>query len=200
MNFNFQGALLNSANKDQPTFRDEHLVLAAQGGSSDAFAELERLYSGKLYRTIFGITKNREDAEDAVQDTFMRAYRSLCNFEGRSSFYSWLTRIAINSALMTLRRRPCPEIPFAPLYETGEDFSYHEVKDSSPNPEQIYDQRQRCLSVLRAIKDLEPNLRGAVQIRLMHGCSLKEIAQSLDVSVAAVKARLHRARVRLKAA
>jgi RNA polymerase sigma-70 factor (ECF subfamily) len=176
-------------------------VLAAQSGSSDAFETLERLYSRKLYRTIFGITKNREDAEDALQDTFMRAYRSLCNFEGRSSFYSWLTRIAINSALMTLRRRrSCPEVPFAPLHETEQDLSYHEVKDSSLNPEQIYDQRQRCFSVLRAIKDLEPNLRGAVQIRVMHGCSLKEIAQSLDVSVAAVKARLYRARVRLKAA
>ncbi|HEY5253197.1 MAG TPA: sigma factor, partial [Acidobacteriaceae bacterium] len=80
--------------------RDEQLVSAAKAGSDEAFAELQNLYAQRLYSTIIRITKNHEDAEDALQDTFLRVYLALCSFEGRSSFYSWVTRIAINSALM----------------------------------------------------------------------------------------------------
>lgn len=85
--------------------RDAELVRAAQAGSSAAFAELQRIYSRPLYNTIMRITKNKEDAEDALQDSFLRVFLSLCRFEGRSTFYSWLTRIGVNSALMICRRR-----------------------------------------------------------------------------------------------
>jgi RNA polymerase sigma-70 factor, ECF subfamily len=181
--------------------RDAQLLSAAQAGSSEAFAELQTLYSRHLYNRIVSITKNREDAEDALQDTFLRAYLALCKFEGRSSFCSWLTRIAINSALMVLRkRRSRPEASFDPHYEAGEETLQFEVKDPAPNPEQIYDQRQRCTGMLRAIQKLEPTLRGAIQTRMAHGSSLKEIAQALGISEAAVKARLHRARARLNTA
>lgn len=94
--------------------RDEQLVSAAKAGSDDAFAQLQHLYAPRLYSTIIRITKNHEDAEDVLQDTFLRVHLALCNFEGRSSFYSWVTRIAINSALMALRKRRarprCPSI------------------------------------------------------------------------------------------
>jgi RNA polymerase sigma-70 factor (ECF subfamily) len=187
--------------KERAALRDEQLVSAARAGSSAAFAELQRHYSRHLYSTIVAITKNREDAEDALQDTFLRAYRALGNFEGRSSFYSWLTRIAINSALMLLRkRRGRPEVSFEPANETGDDLLPFEIRDTAANPEQIYDQHQRCAGVLRAIQKLEPSLRRALQIRMEGGSSLKEIARALEISEAAVKTRLHRARVRLSSA
>jgi RNA polymerase sigma-70 factor, ECF subfamily len=193
--------LPNRTMKPLTAQRDAQLMSAVLAGSSDAFAEIQRLYSGHLYSTIVAITRNREDAEDALQDTFLRAYRALPNFEGRSSFYSWLTRIAINSALMLLRkRRARPEVSFDPSFESGEEIPQIEVRDPAPNPEQICDQRQRRAGMLRAIEKLEPRLRGAIQFRMAHGSSLKEIARALDISEAAVKARLYRARARLTAA
>ena len=201
---------MNSADRDMPlnrtikpltAQRDAQLMSAVRAGSPDAFAEIQRLYSGHLYSTIVAITRNREDAEDALQDTFLRAYRALPNFEGRSSFYSWLTRIAINSALMLLRKhRARPEVPFDLPYDIGDEIPQIEIRDLAPNPEQICDQRQRRAGMLRAIQKLEPRLRGALQIRMAQGSSLKEIARVLDISEAAVKARLYRARVRLAAA
>ncbi|MGB6686477.1 MAG: sigma-70 family RNA polymerase sigma factor [Terracidiphilus sp.] len=180
--------------------RDAQLLSEARAGSSAAFAELQNLYSRHLYNRIVAITKNREDAEDALQDTFLRAYLALCKFEGRSSFCSWLTRIAINSALMVLRkRRARPEAPFDPYYELGDEIVQFEIRDPAPNPEQIFDQRQRCSGMMRAIQKLDPTLRGAIQTRMAQGSSLKEIALALGISEAAVKARLHRARARLNA-
>ena len=186
--------------KEAAALRDAELVRAAHAGSSAAFADLQHFYSRPLYNTIVGITKNREDAEDALQDTFLRAYLALRNFEGRSSFYSWLTRIAMNSALMILRkRRARPEVSFEPIYEDGEGDAHFEFKDSAMNPEQIYDQRQRYNNMVSVVQNLEPSLRNSIQIRMEHGCPLKEIARTLDLTVAAVKTRLHRARVRLSA-
>jgi RNA polymerase sigma-70 factor, ECF subfamily len=183
--------------KKQAVPRDMELVVAAQAGSPTAFGELERRYSQQLFRTAFSITRNREDAEDALQDTLLRAYLALDSFEGRSSLYSWLTRIAINSALMTLRkRRARPEISVEPS-EAVDDGLPFEVKDPGLNPEQLYDQRQRRITMLRAIDKLEPKLRETIQIHVTQGCSMKEIARTLDVTVATVKARLHRARRRL---
>jgi len=184
--------------KEPAPRRDEQLVFAALAGSSDAFEELHNLYSKRLYCTIVSITKCREDAEDALQDTFLRAYRSLPRFEGRSSFYSWLTRIAINSALMVLRkRRACPEVPVDPPLEAGGDIPWFEVEVSDLNPEQIYDQRQRCAGMVRTIRRLEPALRGPIQIRMASECSAEEMARALNLSVAAVKSKLFRARKRL---
>jgi RNA polymerase sigma-70 factor (ECF subfamily) len=195
---------MNAANQDVSlhipvrqlaAMRDAQLVSAARAGSVDSFAELQRLYSRHLYSTIVAITKNREDAEDALQDTFLRAHLALRSFEGRSSFYSWLTRIAINSALQILRRRRAHlEVSFDFHFETGNDISQFEIKDPAPNPEQICDQRQRWVSMVHAIQRLEPSLQHAIQIRIAHGTSLKEIERKLDISVAAVKSRLHRAR------
>jgi RNA polymerase sigma-70 factor (ECF subfamily) len=190
----------SSLEKVQAVLRDSQLVSDALAGSSDAFAELQRLYSGNLYCTIFRITRNREDAEDALQDTFLRAYLALGKFEGRSSFYSWLTRIAINSALMILRkRRAHPEMPFDAPRESENDILQFEFKDPAPDPEQVYDQRQRCVNIQREIKKLRFKLRGPI-LQVAHGSSLKEIARALDISEAAVKSRLSRARARINAA
>lgn len=200
MNCMDQSISLDFSNAMRTGPQDTELLSAVLSGSSDAFAELQRLYSRKLYGTIFGITRNREDAEDALQDTFLRAYLALNSFQGRSSVYSWLTRIAINSALMLLRkRRNHPEVCFDLSDEQDSDVSQFELRDPSPNPEQIFDQRQRCANIHRAIDRLQSSLREPLQTRMTHGSSLEEIARGLDLTEAAVKARLYRARTRLSA-
>ncbi len=163
-----------------------------------AFDELQKMYSSRLFKTILRVTKNWEDAEDALQDTFLRAYLAVHGFEGRSSVYSWLTRIAINSALMVLRRRRSrPEALLTCSFEEGDGDSLLELKDSSSNPEQLCDLRQRRDHVLQAIRNLESPLRVAIEAQVAEGYSVKEVADTMNISVPAAKARLYRARVRL---
>lgn len=178
--------------------RESDLISAARAGSPHAFAELQHQYSRRLYRTICSITKNHEDAEDALQDTFLRAFVAIRNFEGRSSIYSWMTRIAINSALMTLRkRRSHPEICLQLHAGPGEDQPTFELRDFSPDPEESLDQHQQCAQMLSAIHRLDPRLRTAVLGRIMYEGSIKEVACALNLTEAALKTRLHRARRKL---
>jgi RNA polymerase sigma-70 factor (ECF subfamily) len=180
------------------TANDEELVLAAKAGSHAAFGELQKIYSHRLYKRILLITRSREDAEDALQDTFLRAYLALPSFEGRSSLSSWLTRIAINSALMTLRkRRSRPEIPLEQPLGLGEESASFDVRDDALNPEQLCDQNQRCERIQRAIRRLDPVLRTTMVVRISKEKSVSEVARELDVSLASAKSRLHRARKRL---
>lgn len=169
-------------------------VLEAQIDSPIAFQNLYALYSGRLYKTIAAITKNPQDAEDALQDTFLRAYRAIHTFQGKAGIYSWLTRIAINSALMILRRqRVRPEV----LFDPQPDSHSIQVIDSALNPEEACDLNQRHFRTLRAIRRLDPRLRAPIRMQLIHGSSMREISHALNISVAAVKARLYRARKRL---
>lgn len=168
--------------------------------SSQAFAELHAIYSRRLYRTIFAITRNTEDAEDALQETFLRAYSALHTFESRSSIYAWLTRIAMNSALMILRkRRSRAEVLFNAQPDNQAESLYLEVKDSAPNPEERYELQQRQLIARRAIRSLDPQLRRPLRMRMTHGWSMREIGRVLNISVPAVKARVYRARRQLAA-
>jgi RNA polymerase sigma-70 factor (ECF subfamily) len=192
------GIPINLALVELATRRDEQLVSAAKAGSDDAFAELQTLYARRLYNTIVRITKNHEDAEDVLQDTFLHVHLALCRFEGRSSFYSWATRIAINSALMVLRRRRTrPEVSFDFPSDGTDDPPHFEIKDSSPNPEEICRTREQWVRMLRSIQHLQPNLQETLQISMATSCSMKEVARTLGISVASVKSRLYRARVRL---
>ena len=178
--------------------RDEKLVEAAQAGCASAFAELRRLYARRVYRTVLAITRNREDAEDAVQESFLKAYMALSKFEGRANFYSWLTRIAINSSLMILRkRRTHPETSLHLVTEQEGEIPLFEMRDSKPNPEQSYEQREKYQTLVHAIGKLPPSLREVVEIRAMQEYSVLETAGILDISAAAAKSRLYRARTRL---
>ena len=178
--------------------RDLEIVDAIQAGSSAAFEELLRQYSRRLFSTILRVTENREDAEDALQDTFLRAFLALPQFERRSSVYSWLTRIAINSALMILRkRRSHREISNEAPLESGDGYCRPEIEDAAPNPEQLCEIRQQCNRLINAIQRLTPQLRAPIEIQLTDEHSMKEIARQLNISLPAVKARLHRARARL---
>jgi RNA polymerase sigma-70 factor (ECF subfamily) len=188
-------AILSNINYEA---RDEGLLLAARSGSHAAFAELQRIYSPYVFKRILSITRNREDAEDALQDAFLRAYLALPSFEGRSRFSSWLTRIGINSALMILRRRRCrPETPFEQHQNSEGDSAYLDVRDRAFDPEQLYDQQQRCDAIRCALQRLDPKSREVMGFRLSEEHTMQKIAQDLGVSVASVKARLHRARKRL---
>jgi RNA polymerase sigma-70 factor, ECF subfamily len=183
---------------DQMRARDVELLLAAKGGSHAAFGELQKTYSSRLYKRIFSITRNREDAEDALQDTFLRAYRALPSFEGRAQLSTWLMRIAINSALMILRKRHArPETSIEPQAGLGDDLQSFDIRDNALNPEQICDQKQRFKAILFAIQKLDPKLRTPIGIWMSEEHSMKDLARQLGVSVAAVKARLHRARKHL---
>ena len=198
MNSDDRCLTISSNRKYEDLGRDEELLLAARSGSHAAFAELQRTYSPRVFKRILSITRNREDAEDALQDAFLKAYLALPLFEGRSKLSSWLTRIGINSALMILRRRRCrPETSFEQPQDLEGDPVYLDIRDEGFDPEQHYDQQQRCDAIRCALQRLDPKLRGVMGIRLSEEHSMQKIAQDLGVSVASVKARLYRARQRL---
>jgi RNA polymerase sigma-70 factor, ECF subfamily len=198
MMFANEEAAIEVASRDNESLQVRNLVAAARSGSSAAFAELREIYARRVYRKLLIMTKNREDAEDALQDTFLRAYMALHTFEERSSFYTWVTRIAINSALMILRRRRLrPEVSFDSTSETEEAISGFGFKDTGPSPEYICVHRQRYACTLRSIWKLQPRLRQVIEMQMTDNRSIKEIAQALEISEAAVKSRLARARARL---
>ena len=194
-----QATRLNLCPRDGGTIaRHDDLVSAVQEGSPGAFAQLHAIYSRRLYKRVLAITRNPDDAEDALQETFLRVYLAIHAFEGRSNIDSWLTRIAINSARMILRRRRArAEILFDPQPDPAGEAYCFEIRDSAPNPEQVYDLHQRRVELLRAINDLNIQLRTPLEMQMTGGAPIKDIGRTLSISVAAVKTRLHRARRQL---
>ena len=197
-----QATPLNIQTAERAIAPHDAIVSASPAESPVTFDELHAIYSRRLFRSIVRITKSPEDAEDALQDTLLRlrAHLALGNFEGRSSIYSWLTRIAVNSVLMILRkRRARPEVLFGPQPDDRSKTISFEVKDSAPNPEEAYNVHERQLKALRAIWLLDPTLRAPIRMQVMHGWSVSEISRALNISKAAAKSRLYRARKRLSA-
>jgi RNA polymerase sigma-70 factor, ECF subfamily len=177
------------------------LVSMAKLGDSDAFVELSKRHSNRLLRTIYQITRNWHDAEDALQDAMLRAFSHLKDFQEKSSFYTWLTRIAINSALMILRKkRGCYEIPFDGTDDSGDNYQRWEVVSPAENPESRLARKEREELLRDAIFRLPQLLREVVELRQARGYSTREIAQALGISVPAVKSRLSRARGTLRTA
>jgi RNA polymerase sigma-70 factor (ECF subfamily) len=177
------------------------IVAAAQAGSPAAFGEIHSIYSGRLYQTILSITRNPHDAEEALQETFLRAYVAIKTFEGKSKIYTWLTRIAINCALMILRKqRIRTEVLFAPQPDERFETIAFEVKDSAPNPEELCILHQHRRRTLRAIRRLGPRLQAPIRMQIVRGWSIGEISRALHISESAVKSRLYRARLWLSAA
>jgi RNA polymerase sigma factor (sigma-70 family) len=175
------------------------LVAAAKNGHHTAFEELYARYSQRIYRATLRITKNREDAEDALQDCFLNAFVHLKSFDGRSTFSTWLTRVAINSALMKIRKnRACPEISRDEPADARDDFAPFEPVDPCPNPEQQFAQKQRGRIVNRAVGRLRPALRQVVEIRRLQESTTRETARTLRISVSAAKSRLFHARTALR--
>ena len=178
---------------------DEELLAAARSSDERAFSELSARYRNSIHNTVSRIVRHREDAEDVVQDTLFKAYTHLEYFRGTCRFSSWLTRIAINSALMLLRRkRSRPEVSFDQRGNEDRNWEIREVPDPSPNPEQTYETRQSRDILSRAITRLSPACRRVMTQYLAHGQSLQQIADTVGISVAAAKSRLLRARLTIR--
>jgi len=178
---------------------DEVLVAAAKSGDHLAFVELWTRHSNSAFRMVYRITGNQEDSEDVIQDAWIKAYVHLNTFDGRAKFSTWLTRIAINSALMVLRRkRARPETSME--ITDGDTWPYREIADQTKNVEELYARHERVEHLRRAICHLQPTLRDVVELRQSNDRSVKEIAELAGISVAATKSRLLRARKILRKA
>jgi RNA polymerase sigma factor (sigma-70 family) len=179
------------------TWDEGPLVEAAQNGSHLAYVELCRRYRDMMFRAVRGITKNREDAEDALQESWMRGFIHINTFRGKSAFSTWFTRIAINSALMAMRKRRS----YAYLSLDDQLGPYMpkqlELVEPSHNPEEQCIRNQSQMAVRQAVKRLSPKLRKVVEIRQLHDGPVKDIASMAGISIAATKSRLLRARVAL---
>jgi RNA polymerase sigma factor (sigma-70 family) len=178
---------------------EKTLLAAAKRGQPTAFDALCQPYSRKLYQTTFRITRNREDAEDALQDAFLSVFVHLKNFDGRSSFATWLTRIAINSALMILRkRRSSLETAVVSGDDSGSEDVPFQIADHAANPEKRYAQFEREKILHKAIRALRPKLRRTVEFQQLQERSIRETAKAMCISVAATKGRLFQAKTVLR--
>jgi RNA polymerase sigma factor (sigma-70 family) len=189
----------NMAQRLEPNaLGEDFLVAAAQAGQEWAFVELCTRNSKRVFNTIYGVTKNREDAEDALQDSMMRAFLHLKQFDGRSSFATWFTRIGINSALMILRKRRVRLETSMDATAEGETWQTWQIADFSANPEEHYVGHEKSARLKRAICRLPSTLRSVVELGQMEGHSMKQIANNMGISIPATKSRLARAKVALR--
>jgi RNA polymerase sigma-70 factor (ECF subfamily) len=175
------------------------LVSQAREGDTRAFGELVRRYEGKIFRLAQHVTNNREDAEDVLQETFMKAYEHLDQFKGDSKFYTWIVRIAVNQALMKLRRRKTDKsVSLDEQIDTGEDTIVREIAAWDEDPEQRFSREELGEILDHAVDSLEPPYRSVFVLRDVEEFSTEETAEALGLSVPAVKSRLLRARLQLR--
>jgi RNA polymerase sigma-70 factor, ECF subfamily len=178
---------------------EDDLIAGAQSGDQQAFAELCRRHSSIVKNKILRIVRNKEDAEDALQETLLRAYTHLSSFRRSCKFSTWLTSIGVNSALMVMRKRRLRGEIYASTSNLDRGIlELREPVDRSPGPEGICLRQQAILLVRRAVEKLRPNLRSVVNHYYGSECSLEETAISQEISLAAAKSRLLRGRVRLR--
>jgi RNA polymerase sigma-70 factor (ECF subfamily) len=174
------------------------LVAAAKKGDVSAFEQLITRYERRIFRLTLNITQNREDAEDATQDAFLKSYQHLEGFQGDSRFYTWLVRIAVNEALMRLRRRRPNVTSLDEPVEKEDDFMPREIADWDPTPEQRYASTELNSILSNAIGDLDPIYRAVFLLRDVEQISTEDTAETLGITVPAVKSRLLRARLKLQ--
>jgi len=190
-----------SAMSSSPIEIDDEAAIVAQArlGNTGAFNELLRRYERKIFRLALHITQNREDAEDVLQESFLKAYEHLDQFQGQSKFYTWIVRIAVNQALMKLRKRKSDRsVSLDETIDTGEDNLSREIAAWDENPEQQYSRDELQGILTSAIDGLAPIYRAVFVLRDIDGLSTEEAAEALELSVPAVKSRLLRARLQLR--
>jgi RNA polymerase sigma-70 factor (ECF subfamily) len=170
---------------------EERLLVRARSGDQEAFNQLAGRYSTRLRRTLFRITRDCDAAYDAVQEALMRAWRSIDRFEGRSRFYTWLTRIGINEAYRGLRR---------PTEESldVDDQVGQRIPTWGSRPDELFETREFLAAVDRALGELPLDYRTAVTLRDVEGLSAAEAAEVLEIGERALKSRLHRGRMALR--
>jgi RNA polymerase sigma-70 factor (ECF subfamily) len=190
-----------SAMSTSPIEIDDEAAVVAQArlGNANAFNELLRRYERKIFRLALHITQNREDAEDVLQESFLKAYEHLDQFQGQSKFYTWIVRIAVNQALMKLRKRKSDRsVSLDDTVDTGEDNIVREIAAWDENPEQQFSREELNGILTSAVDGLAPIYRAVFVLRDIDGLSTEEAAEALDLSVPAVKSRLLRARLQLR--
>jgi RNA polymerase sigma-70 factor (ECF subfamily) len=177
---------------------DETLVAAAKRGDEKAFETLVTRHRPRILALTRRYTRVREDAEDVVQQALQKAFIHLNSFEGKSSFSTWITRIAINEALMWLRRaRALREVSVDSLSCEDETLPALEIPDRNPDPEAEYLQREGLQILFTAIGDLRPGMRTAIELRELGELSNRETARRMDLSLGTVKARVFQGRKKL---
>jgi RNA polymerase sigma factor (sigma-70 family) len=192
----------SNTNISVPNYRgesDESLLSTARRGNPAAFGELCKRHKKRIFLVTLRITRNREDAEDALQECFLNALVHLKDFDGRSQFLTWLTRIAINAALMKIRRnRNSREthLQTADEFEKGRECRH--LIDRSLNPEESYAEQERATILRSLLITLRPRIRTAVEMSHLRDYSVKETSQMLGISQAATKGRLFHARAALR--
>jgi RNA polymerase sigma-70 factor, ECF subfamily len=178
---------------------EQGLVDRARHGDAAAFTELVEKYERKIYRLAKHITQHDEDAEDVLQESFMKAYSNLDSFQGQSKFYTWLVRIAVNEALMKLRKRKSDRtVSMDEPHETEEDTVTREIAVWDEDPEKKYSREELREILDRAVDSLKPGFRTVFVLRDIEELSTEETAEALGISVPAVKSRLLRARLQLR--
>ena len=178
---------------------DEILVERVRGGDVAAYDALVRKYERQIFRIAQNVTQHREDAEDVMQDAFLKAYEKLDQFKGNAKFYTWLVRIAVNESLMRLRKRRAGKmVSIDEDLETEEGTVPRDLADWAPNPEQNYNQAELAEILRKTIQGLPQGFRLVFVLRDVEGLSTEETAEALGLSVPAVKSRLLRARLQLR--
>jgi RNA polymerase sigma factor (sigma-70 family) len=175
---------------------DHDLVEAARSGNEEAFVKLWNHHSKKIFRTVIRIVKNREDAEDVLQEVCLRSFINIQRFDGRSKIYTWITRIAINTALMMLRRKRAR----SPMVTLADADGWHplDIPDESIDIEESCARNERAALLRKAVSSLSPKLQTVIEMYLSQDMSLIEIAELTGTSVVAAKSRIFRARAALR--
>jgi RNA polymerase sigma-70 factor (ECF subfamily) len=187
-----------SAVSDLREWNEERLIAAAKSGRRAPFGELCERHMKRVSCVTRRIIRNREDAEDAAQECFLNAFVHFKDFDGRSQFATWLTRIAINAALMKLRKnRGAREVPIDEPSPSSEPVAQREFRHEAPDPEESCSLRERKRIVQSAISGLRPRARNVVELIHLQEHSIRETAQILGVSTGAVKTRIFHAKVAL---
>jgi len=183
---------------DLRAWSEKQLIAAAKSGRRAPFGELCERHVKKVFHVIHRIMRNREDAEDAMQDCLLNAFVHLKDFDGRSQFATWLTRIAINAALMKLRKnRGAREVPIDEPNPSSEPVVQREFRYDAPDPEESCCLRERERIVKSAISGLRPRVRNVVELIHLQEHSIRETAQILGISTGAVKGRMFHAKIAL---
>lgn len=181
------------------TFDESALVARAREGDAEAFNLLVTHYERKIFRLAKHITQSDEDAEDVLQEAFLKAYEHLPDFQGQSKFYTWIVRIAVNESLMKLRKRKSDRtVPLDEPLDTGEDTVMREVAVWDDDPEQRYSRDELAQILDDAVQGLRPAFRTVFVLRDIEELSTEETAEAMGISVPAVKSRLLRARLQLR--
>ena len=187
------------ATQQAGVFDESDLVSKARAGDVAAFNRLMTQYSPKIYRLAKHITQNDEDAEDVLQESFLKAFEHLGDFQEKSKFYTWIVRIAVNESLMKLRKRKSDRtVPLDEPVDTGDDTVVREIAVWDENPEQQYSHEELAKILDDAVQGLRPAFRTVFVLRDIEELSTEETAEALGISVPAVKSRLLRARLQLR--